>query len=601
MTVDADTGRRSVLTIARRTLKGVPRARSTVAVLLVLSVLTGVLETVALYLIGRMAVSITEPDSGIGVTMLTAEPLYIGFGTAALAVLVLLVALVGLAYPIARLASRLSAAALVKHRVTILAAYLGASWTSKDQHREGKLQELTGEYCRRQEVIVQQVLTVLVAGSSLSILLLGALLAAPLLSAVCGVTFAVITLPLRPALRNVRQRSTRFAEADASIMSEVAQTARMAREIETFDVGQEVAEDLAGAAAAAGGLMISMRTLSKLVPVLFSYAALACVLGLLTAVHAVDLGDAGIIGAVLLMLVRALGYIRQVQAGIQFVNEYGPYADAFDEEVAKLRPRPRGDAPSRTTTAGSVELQQLSFAYDLEVGPLLLDRVSISVPPGAAVGIVGESGAGKSTLAQLLVGLRQPTDGRILLGGIPTDELDRSAWSRLVHYVPQDNQLISGTIRDNVAFFRRTFDDEQVLKALADANLADLLNQLPLGLDTPIGPGQAELSGGQRQRLGIARALLGDPSILVLDEPTSALDARSEELVHDALERLKGRVTILLVAHKRSSLQLCDTGWLVAGGVVTVLDADQIRSSVFADRAAPAGGPKDLPVVEERV
>lgn len=599
MTVDAGTARRGVITIARRSLVGVPRAASTISVLAGLSVLTGLLETASLYLIGRMAVSVAEPDATIAVSVFTSRPLVLDFAPAAGIVLGLLMVLLTLAYPIARLSSRLAATALVKYRDTILGAYLRSTWTAKDQHREGRLQELAGEYCRRQEMIVRQFLTVLVAGSSLVILLLGALIVAPLLAAVCGMTFALITLPLRPALKSVRKRSARFAEADASIMSEVAQAARMAREIETFDVGEEVAKDLRGSTHAAGSLMVNMRTLSRLVPVLFQYAALVCVLGLLIAVYAIDLDDAGAIGAVLLILVRALGYIRQVQAGLQFVNEYGPYADAFEDEVIKLVPRSNSDVARFRALSGTVELSDLSFGYEGPEGRLVLDGVTISLPSGAAVAIIGESGAGKSTLAQLLVGLRQPTSGHLVLGGVSTTGLDRSEWSGLVHYVPQDNQLIRGTVRDNVAFYRPSFSEAEISQALSDANLGDLLDQLPDGLDTPIGPGHAELSGGQRQRLGIARALLGTPSILVLDEPTSALDARSEDLVHEALLGLKGGVTILLVAHKKSSLQICDTGWLVDNGAIEVLDIDEMRSFVIEDRALPSGGHQDLPVGEK--
>lgn len=560
-------------------LRAVPHYKRVVGLLVLLSVATGLVETGALYLIGRMAVAVTDPQQGIEVSLLSGEPRALSFGDAGLIAAVLLAVLMVLSFPIARVSGTICATTLVKHRIQILRAYLGATWARKMQYREGRLQELAGEYCRRREQLLNQILALLVAGTSLVILLLGAVATAPLLTLVCGGAFFVITLPLRPALRSVRVRSSGYADADADLMANVAQTTRVAKEIETFNVGTAVADELAEVTTATGKVLADMRTITKLVPVIFQYAALACVLALLVLVDAADLGQAGAIGAVLLILVRALAYIRQVQAGIQLINEYAPYVDRFDEEIAKLPPRPqesRQDHP----TSGSIDLVDVSFGYEGPDEPLVLHRASASVPDGATVAVVGKSGAGKSTLAQLIVGLRQPTGGQLLFGGRPAADLDHRTWSRLVHYVPQDNQLILGTIRSNVVFYRSGYTDADVLTALDATNLLDFVSGLPAGIDTPVGPGQAELSGGQRQRLGIARALLGSPSILVLDEPTSSLDPVSEGLVHDTLRRLKGHVTLIIVAHRQASLDICDYALRVKDGKLEVLGPDQLRSAV---------------------
>ncbi|MGZ4759004.1 MAG: ATP-binding cassette domain-containing protein, partial [Acidimicrobiales bacterium] len=148
--------------------------------------------------------------------------------------------------------------------------------------------------------------------------------------------------------------------------------------------------------------------------------------------------------------------------------------------------------------------------------------------------------------------------GTILVGSVDLADVDPRSWSRLTAFVPQENKLILATVADNIRFFRPGFSLEQVEAAARAAHLHDEITELPEGYLTLIGPSARGLSGGQRQRLGIARALLGSPELLVLDEPTSALDSRSEELIRVTLSELKGSTSVLLVAHRPATLEVCD-------------------------------------------
>jgi ABC-type multidrug transport system fused ATPase/permease subunit len=201
----------------------------------------------------------------------------------------------------------------------------------------------------------------------------------------------------------------------------------------------------------------------------------------------------------------------------------------------------------------------------------VLVDVDLELRAGEMLGVVGASGSGKSTLSALLLRLRAPTAGTILAGDVDLADVAPAAWARLAAYVPQDSRLIRASVADNIRFFRAGFGDHDVRAAARAAHLEDEILALPDGYATDIGPGARDLSGGQRQRLAIARALLQHPSLLVLDEPTSALDAHSEQLIGRTLAELKGATTIVLIAHRPATLELCDRIVEVAGGRVREL------------------------------
>jgi ABC-type multidrug transport system fused ATPase/permease subunit len=147
--------------------------------------------------------------------------------------------------------------------------------------------------------------------------------------------------------------------------------------------------------------------------------------------------------------------------------------------------------------------------------------------------------------------------GAIRVGGHDLRDVTPESWARIVGFVPQENKLIRGTVSENIAF-HRPFDRAAIERASRSANLYDEIMMLPDGFDTEIGPGARDLSGGQKQRLGIARALVAEPMLLILDEPTSALDGSSETLISEAIERLRGTATVVIVAHRLETLAVCD-------------------------------------------
>lgn len=210
-----------------------------------------------------------------------------------------------------------------------------------------------------------------------------------------------------------------------------------------------------------------------------------------------------------------------------------------------------------TSIDGDVRLENVSFEHSDDLRTVITG-VDLHIRQGETIAFVGPSGSGKSTLLNLVLGFLRPTEGRILFDGRDMAELDMRTLRAFVAVVPQESVLFEGTVRDNITHGLTGATDEDVRRALADANAAEIVGEMPNGWDTLVGERGSRLSGGQRQRFAIARALIRDPRILLLDEATSALDGESERLVQQALQRLIGGRTTLIVAHRLSTIRSAD-------------------------------------------
>jgi ATP-binding cassette subfamily C protein len=252
---------------------------------------------------------------------------------------------------------------------------------------------------------------------------------------------------------------------------------------------------------------------------------------------------------------RILAAANNVKGGRASVAEIHRDLAAFRDRP--IHPSERG-AVSKLAFRDRIRLEDVCYRYKGETAADAISDVTVEIQRGESVGIVGPSGAGKSTLADILLGLLAPMRGRLLIDGRDVGP-DIASWQQLIGFVPQQIHLIDDTIRRNIAV---GFDDAEIDGAALDeavdlARLDSVVNQLPAGLHTVIGERGVRLSGGQRQRIGIARALYRRPEVLVLDEATSSLDMETESEVNDAIERLSGRITVIVIAHRLSTVRRC--------------------------------------------
>ena len=281
-----------------------------------------------------------------------------------------------------------------------------------------------------------------------------------------------------------------------------------------------------------------------------------------------------VLGALALGAQRMLPALQQIYSA--WTSIAGNHASLADTIAMLDQPLPveiLQPAPAPLPLQNAICFDAVRFRYTSD-GPWVLDGVNLTIPKGSRVGFVGSTGRGKSTTLDLLMGLLMPTEGQLLVDGQPISGNRRSAWQRSIAHVPQSIYLADTTLAENIAFGvpRDAIDLDRVRQAARQAQIAGLIENYPDGYYAYVGERGIRLSGGQRQRIGIARALYKQATVLVFDEATSALDNATEQSVMDAIEGLSSNLTILLVAHRLTTVRRCDTiveleqGQMVARG-----------------------------------
>lgn len=531
-------------------------ARARLTVLGLVSAVSGFLEAVVLVLLVQLALAIAT-GQGLAVTGL--GPLArrsLSMGTLFAVILGGATALLALRWVAARLSARMAADTFTGVRAKLFQSFTEASWELQSREREGNLQELMTMHASRASMAVLGIATALASIINFGALMASAFLVHPVLAAVIAAAVGILFLCVRPIRGLGQQFAHRQASANLEYVRAVAQGTRMAEEVRTFDVGSAF-EGRLGELNQSVALPYFQGTFVRtLVPALYRSAAIYLILGGLGAVYAFGGSGAASLGGVVLIMLRALGYSQSTQVYVQQIAEGIPYIDQLREQERRYASHSQSRVGRPLDRIDRVSFDRVSFAYHSD--EWVLKDVSFEVSRGEAVGIVGPSGAGKTTLIEILLRLRDPRAGRFLVNGEPASTFALGDWYQRVALVPQDSRVFSATVADNIRFFRPGIGEEQIERAARLARIHDDIVALPEGYQTILGEREGAISGGQRQRLSLARALAGDPGILVLDEPTSSLDLQTEALIQESLESLRGQITLFIVAHRLSTLGLCD-------------------------------------------
>ncbi|GAA0621887.1 ABC transporter ATP-binding protein [Halomonas beimenensis] len=273
--------------------------------------------------------------------------------------------------------------------------------------------------------------------------------------------------------------------------------------------------------------------------------------------------------------IKLLPAFQQIYACISTIKSNLSAFDAIREDLLESRhAEPEVQEDDRLheclVPKASISLQDVTFHYPGDRLPVV-EGISLSVPANTVVGIVGPSGAGKSTLIDILLGLIVPDEGVVRIDDVPLTDENRRSWQNCLGFVSQSIFLADASIRENIAFGlpQDEIDHERVERAAEMAHLGSLLSQLRDGLDTRVGERGIQLSGGQRQRIGIARALYDDAKVLILDEATSALDGITEQGVMESIHEFNGRKTIVMIAHRLTTVKRCDVIYVIEDGHVS--------------------------------
>lgn len=280
---------------------------------------------------------------------------------------------------------------------------------------------------------------------------------------------------------------------------------------------------------------------------------------------------------------RLFPSVGRLTTNVNALNYYKARLDAVYDMIKNLN----GNKEVRMGEKATNDVTALPFNDELKVSGVtwkyptgqdyVFKGLDLTIKKGKSIALIGASGAGKTTLADVILGLLKPESGKVTLDGTDIYE-NLPGWAKVIGYVPQSIYLTDDTIRRNVAFGidEDKIDDDKIWKALKEAQLAEFVEGLGEGLDTMVGEAGVRLSGGQRQRIGIARALYENPEILVLDEATSALDSETETAVMEAIDSLHGSKTMIIVAHRLTTIRNCDEIYEIGEGRATLRDKDEV-------------------------
>jgi ATP-binding cassette, subfamily B, bacterial len=557
---------------------------SLVAILVVTSVMAGFCESAVLALLAELATALVNEQSSVAMTV---GPMHLDSSVNSLLLGGVLIAVlrIALQWLLSYLPARISADVQASMRERLFGAFTRASWSVVAADGEGKFQELVTSQVLQATQAVIQATSALTNGVMLLVLVVSALVVEPITALVVIGAGAILAILIRPLNRLGTRHSRNMSNAQVEYATGIYDAVSVAEEARVFGVGEAQQHQISDLVDAARQRFLTTQLLGRLIS--GGYQSLVMLL-LLVGVGVLKTTGGGSqvasLGAVVLLLVRASTYGQQVQGNYHYMHQSKPFLDLLCEAEERYL----DSSPVRGTcsleTVPSIAFEEVSYAYT-PMKPVLR-KVSFQVKPGEVIGVVGPTGAGKSTLVQVLLGLRQPQSGLYLVDDKLADSASQSAWTRRVAYVPQEPRLLHGTVADNIRFLR-DLDDEAVERAARQAHIHDEIMSWQHEYETIISQRANAVSGGQRQRLCLARALAGEPYLLVLDEPTSALDPRSESLVQESLAALKGRLTLFVIAHRFSTLNVCDRVMVLRNGRLEAFAtaSELIKSNEFYQNA----------------
>ena len=529
--------------------------------------LAGIAEAGVLVLVVRAALAVTgESNDSLAVPFTSIElsagaMLWCAFALALLGL--------GLNVLLARMNADMSTRVLANARRRAIESFVSASWERQALDREGALQETVMTLSQQSS----QLALVFVTGATGLVNLIALLAVAAVLdflTMVIVIGFGLcLFAALRPIARTTRNRAQLFVDSNSAFAEETSRVATSAMELRVFGVQESAAKELSELNTVAADFQRRTRFAGQLGSTLYRDLAFLFLIAAVAALGAVNDDAVASVSAVVLLVLRALTSAQVVHIARQRLNEDGPYLEVLYNRLGSLERAAATFGDRSLESVDSIEFDHVTYEY--EPGSPALNDITLQINRGEVLGVVGPSGGGKSTFVQVLLRLRLPTTGTVAVNGQDYQTFDPTDWAGLTSLVPQEPRLMEAPIIANIRFFRSGISSSDVLQAAEDAHVLHDIVALDQGFETRLGPRGGGLSGGQKQRVAIARALVGKPQLLVLDEPTSALDVHSERLLQETIVRLKGTATIVIVAHRLTTLKSCDRILVLRDGSVEMI------------------------------
>lgn len=407
---------------------------------------------------------------------------------------------------------------------------------------------------------------------------------------ICGLALALL---MRSTLRDSKSVGSKIHETNKRLLFEITEQLNGVKEVKSYGIEDRQLNKFAEVCSKIKDNLIRHTKLQSRPQLLYSIAAaliISLVFYLMVSFFGIEPASMIII---LYVFSRTWPIFMKTQSNLQSILVAVPSFDAYgrliDDFSKREEKRDEGVDAQEAVTSEEIRLRRyirfdrVCFTYRSEKESFRLKDVSFDIPAKQTTVLVGRSGAGKSTIVDLLLLFLKPHNGRILVDDTELTFASEQAWRRRIAYVPQDAFLLNGTIRDNLLHFNPSASDTEIQKAIETAAASEFIAKLPDGLETYIGDRGIRLSGGEKQRVVLARALLRHPDILVLDEATSSLDSQNEFLIRQAIANLRGKMTIIIIAHRLTTVRNADN-------VLVIEDGQVVESGSYDDLSTREGG-----------
>lgn len=452
-------------------------------------------------------------------------------------------------------------------RKDVYQAIGSASWETLSERSGAELIQLISLQCRQARFCLQWTIGLIASAFSALLQLVIALwmsLPVTIMALVVGASFLFL---FRPFLKKSKEYGQKAVEVNRELHRETQNQLSSIKEIRAY--GAEDHHRKLFAQISQKYYDISLRTTQLRVIPQLCYSVAAAVLIGIAFVFSVLILDTGT--AQLMVLVYIFSRLWPVfsswQGQLQNIQAYVPAYETVQTSICNLtkgqrEPQSRDGSVNFTQ---QITFDKVGFTYKSGSEEVLKD-LCFTLPRGSVTALVGPSGAGKSTTADLLLGLLQPTEGRILVDDVALDSQNLGAWRKRIGYIPQEPLILNATIRENLLRFHPEAGEEEMIGALKRSLAWPFIEKLPNGLDTVLGDNGVRLSGGERQRIVLARVLMGDPSLIILDEATSALDYESENFIRQTIRSLREDTTVLIIAHRMATIRGADRAIVLLNG-----------------------------------
>lgn len=462
---------------------------------------------------------------------------------------------------------RITADYELRLRSDLMASTLRARWLYLAGEKIGHLENVLMTDVRFASTILQKASNLIMAFSTITVYSLIALSISARTTLLALVSGLVIALLFKRLVAEVRAVATETGQFNKRVAHYVNESVLGMKVLKAMNVEEVVRARAQGYFDRLKELKIKLILLTNWSSVALQPLAVVFILTLFALSYRTDGFQLTAFMVVVYLVYRIFQQVNQVLGSLYAAADTEPYLETVLRYHRRSKESREGDG-GKEPFGFSQELVFKDVSFSYTTAEPVLRGVSFKIKRGEMVGLIGPSGAGKTTVVDLLLRLFSPSAGEITIDGKNADDIALAPWRRSVGYIPQDIFLMNDTVAANIKFYDGSISDEAMQDAARDAAINERIDRLPKKFETVVGERGTRLSAGERQRIAIARVLARKPAILILDEATSALDSESEREVQKVIESLKGRVTIIVIAHRLSTVMHCDRLLVLDGGVI---------------------------------